>query len=110
MIKYDADYSGKPARDDIDVEDTVGIDLGITRFIHDSDGRAFRPLDETEERKRIEKRHQALSRKERESNNWTEVRRRLDERTSNYRTSAKRVSNFSLPPIRNDTTPCSSKI
>ena len=88
MVEYDADYPEKSAVEDIDVEDTVGIDLGITKFIHDSDGRAFRPLDEEEDRERIDKRHQSVSRKEHESNNWNEARRRLArayERVSNKR-------------------------
>jgi len=88
MVEYEADYPENPAVEDINVEDTVGIDLGITKFTHDSDGRAFRPLDEEEDRERIEKRHQAVSRKEHESNNWHEARRRLArayERLSNKR-------------------------
>lgn len=88
MVEYDADYPEKPAVEDIDVEDTVGIDLGITKFIHDSDGRAFAPLDEETDRDRIDKRHQAVSRKEHESNNWNKARRRLArayERLSNKR-------------------------
>ncbi|THE65701.1 transposase [Salinadaptatus halalkaliphilus] len=88
MVEYDADYPEKPAVEDIDIKDTVGIDLGITKFIHDSDGRAFAPLDETGDRERIETRHQAVSRKERESNNWNKARQRLArayERLSNKR-------------------------
>ena len=88
MVEYDADYPEKPAVEDIDVEDTIGIDLGITKFIHDSDGRAFQPLDEEKDRERIEKRHQAVSRKEHESNNWNKARQRLAkayERLSNRR-------------------------
>ena len=88
MVEYDTDYPEQPAVKDIDVEDTVGIDLGITKFIHDSDGRAFRPLDEGEDRERIEKRHHAVSRKEHESNNWNKARQRLAkayERLSNKR-------------------------
>ena len=77
MIEYDADYSEKTPVEDIDVEDTVGIDLGIMKFIHDSDGREFAPLDEEEDRERIDKRHQTVSRKEQESNNWNKARQRL---------------------------------
>jgi len=88
MVEYDADYPEKAGVEDIDVEDTVGIDLGITKFIHDSDGRAFAPLDEEPDRERIEKRHRSLSRKERESHNWKKARQRLArayERLSNKR-------------------------
>jgi len=88
MVEYDADYPEKPAVENIAVEDTVGIDLGITKFIHDSDGRVFRPLDGEVDRERIDKRHQAVSRKEHESNNWNKARQRLAkayERLSNKR-------------------------
>lgn len=88
MVEYNAEYPEKPAVEDIDIKDTVGIDLGITKFIHDSDGRAFRPLDEEQDRERIEKRHQTVSRKEHESNNWNKARQRLArayERLSNKR-------------------------
>jgi len=90
MVEYDANYPEKPAVEDIDVEDTVGIDLGITKFIHDSDGRAFRPLDEDADRERIEKRHRSVSRKTYESNNWNTARQRLAkayDRLSNRRSS-----------------------
>ncbi|WP_303704174.1 hypothetical protein [Haloquadratum walsbyi] len=46
VVEYDADYPDKPAADSICVEDTVGIDLGVTTFIHDSDNRVFARLDE----------------------------------------------------------------
>jgi putative transposase len=88
IVEYDADYPEKPAIENINVEDTVGIDLGITKFIHDSDGRAFRPLDEEDDRDRIDTRHQAVSRKEHESNNWNKARQQLArayERLSNKR-------------------------
>ena len=88
MVEYDADYPEKPAMEDIAVEDTVGIDLGITKFIYDSDGRVFVPLDEGDDRELIEKRHQSVSRKEHESNNWNKARQRLArayERLSNKR-------------------------
>lgn len=76
-VNYEPNYHDKPAIDAINPEDTVGIDLGITKFIHDSTGRAVLPLDEEQARRRIEKRHQAVSRKEYESNNWDKARQRL---------------------------------
>ena len=63
--------------EDIEIEDTVGIDLGITKFIHDSDGRAVFPADGRTDHERIEKRHQAISRNDHESNNWETKRQRL---------------------------------
>lgn len=76
-VKYDADYPEKPPVESIDPDDTVGIDLGITKFIHDSTGRAVLPLDEEADRERIEKRHRDVSRKEYDSNNWNKARQRL---------------------------------
>ena len=88
MVEYDTDYPEKPAIEDIDVADTVGIDLGITKFIHDSDGRAFAPLNEGADRERIEKRHRSLSRKQHGSNNWEKARQSLArayDRLNNHR-------------------------
>ncbi|WP_431358877.1 RNA-guided endonuclease InsQ/TnpB family protein [Halovenus amylolytica] len=36
VVEYDPEYPDEPAVEDIDPADTVGIDLGITKFIHDS--------------------------------------------------------------------------
>jgi len=52
VVEYDAGYSEKPAVEDIDPEDTVGIDLGVTKFIHDSENRSFESLDEHHDRER----------------------------------------------------------
>ena len=88
VVDYDESNPEKPDIDNIDIEDTVGIDLGITNFIHDSDGRAIKPLDEEQDRSRIEKRHQHLDCKEHGSNNWNEARQELSkayQRLSNKR-------------------------
>jgi len=77
VVDYDPEYPDKPAVEDIDPAETVGIDLGITKFIHDSDGRSFEPLDEQRDRDRIERRHRNLSRKEHGSNNWEKARQKL---------------------------------
>ncbi|MEF8781921.1 MAG: transposase [Haloarculaceae archaeon] len=77
VVDYDPEYPDSPAIEDIDPEDTVGIDLGITSLIHDSEDRSFTRLDEEEDRRRIERRHRDLSRKEHESNNWEKARRSL---------------------------------
>jgi putative transposase len=77
VVEYDADYPDKPAVEDIAVEETVGIDLGITKFVHDSVNRAFARLDEETDRERIEKRHRSLSRKQHESANWNRARQSL---------------------------------
>ncbi|MEF8779057.1 MAG: transposase [Haloferacaceae archaeon] len=69
----------KPAPEDIDAEDTVGIDLGVLNFIYDSDGRSIRRLDFSDERERLDREQRSLSRKQYESNNWEKQRRRVAE-------------------------------
>ena len=92
VTDYDADHPEKPAVDDIDVEDTVGIDLGITKFIHDSENRTFARLDEEDDRERIDRRHRDLSSKKYGSKNWEKARKalakayqRLNNRREDYR-------------------------
>jgi putative transposase len=70
---------GKPAVEDIDAEETVGLDLGVLNFIHNSDGRSIGRLDLSDERKRLEREQRSLSRKQYESNNWEQQRRRVAE-------------------------------
>jgi putative transposase len=48
VVDHDPEYPEKPAVETIQLEDTVGIDLGILKFTHDSDGNAVTPLDESE--------------------------------------------------------------
>lgn len=76
-IEDETTHPDKPAISEIDKTETVGIDLGITKFIHDSEGRKFSPLDESNNLSRIEKRHRSLSRKEYQSNNWVKARQKL---------------------------------
>lgn len=88
VVDRDVEYPEKPAVEDIQPKDTVGIDLGALKFVHDSNGVAVTPLDEAEDRERIEKRHRALSRKEHGSANWEKARVKLAEayeRLSNRR-------------------------
>lgn len=77
VVEYDPDYPSKPPVEAIEPDDTTGIDLGIMKLVHDSNGRGIKPLDETEERRRIEKLHRTLSRKTKGSNNWERARRKL---------------------------------
>ena len=65
--------------DNIDVEDTVGLDLGVLNFIYDSDGRSIGRLGLSDERDRLEREQRSLSRKQYESRNWEEQRRRVAE-------------------------------
>jgi hypothetical protein len=46
VVDYDAEYPDKPTVEDISVEETVGIHLGITKLIHDSKNCTFAHLDE----------------------------------------------------------------
>jgi putative transposase len=67
----------KPVVEDIDSEDTVGLDFGVLNFIHDSDGRSVGRLDLSDERERLKREQRSLSRKTYESNNWQKQRRRV---------------------------------
>ncbi|MFP8890007.1 RNA-guided endonuclease InsQ/TnpB family protein [Natrialbaceae archaeon A-CW2] len=69
----------KPDAEGIDAENTVGLDLGVLHFIHDSDGRSIGRLDLSADRERLEREQRSLSRKEYESNNWERQRRRVAE-------------------------------
>ncbi len=48
----------------------VGIDVGILKYAHDTDGTAIGSLDLSGERARLEREQRALSRKEHDSNHW----------------------------------------
>jgi len=76
-LNVEQDTPEKPAPSEIDTEDTVGLDLGILKFIHDSAGRQVSRLDLSTDRERLEREHRNLSRKEHRSNNWERQRRRV---------------------------------
>ena len=67
----------KPAVENIKPADTVGLDLGVLNFIHDSEGRSIGKLDLADERERLEREQRSLSRKTYESNNWEKQRRHV---------------------------------
>ncbi|MCD2201022.1 transposase [Halobacterium sp. KA-4] len=73
------DTPDKPDPENIDPDDTVGLDLGIVNFIHDSDGRSVNRLDLSDERECLEREQRSLSRKEYKSNNWEKQRQRVAE-------------------------------
>ena len=58
-------------------DEMVGIDVGILKCAHDTDGTAVESPDLSEERDRLEREQRKLSRKEYESNNWETQRRRV---------------------------------
>ncbi len=78
-FNVEQDTSEKPNPEDIDTTDTVGIDLGITSFIYDSDGRTIDRLDFSADRDRLEREQRNLSRKQYGSNNWEKRRRQVAE-------------------------------
>src|SRR6056297_2629091 len=60
-------------------EKCVGIDVGILKYAHDTDGTAVGSLDLSDERDRLEREQRKLSRKQHGSNNWENQRRRVAE-------------------------------
>ena len=58
-------------------EECVGIDVGILKYVHDSDGFAVGSLDLSDDRDRLEREQRSLSRKEHGSNNWECQRRQV---------------------------------
>jgi putative transposase len=57
----------------------VGTDVGILKYVHDTDGRAVSSLDLQDERERLEHKQRSLSRKQQGSNNWERQRCRVAE-------------------------------
>jgi len=78
-IEMDTEPPAKPSLKGIDTDEMVGIDVGILKYVHDTDGTAVEPLDLSEERDRLEREQRKLSRKEYESNNWETQRQRVAE-------------------------------
>ena len=69
----------KPSLDEIDADQMVGIDVGILKYAHDTDGTAVESLDLREERDRLEREQRKLSRKEYGSTNWEKQRQKVAE-------------------------------
>ncbi|WP_324760120.1 RNA-guided endonuclease InsQ/TnpB family protein [Haloarcula sp. GH36] len=78
-IEMDTEPLAKPSLEDIDTDEMVGIDVGILKYVHDTDGVAVQSLDLSEERDRLEREQRTLSRKEYESNNWENQRQTVAE-------------------------------
>ncbi|RBI60806.1 transposase [halophilic archaeon] len=72
-VEVDRKTSEKP---DI-LTDVVGIDVGILKYAHDTDGTAVESLDLSDERERLEREQRKLSRKQHGSNNYEKQRRRV---------------------------------
>ncbi len=73
----DKEEPAKPSLEDVDADDMVGIDVGILKYAHDTNGTAVGSLDLSDERDRLEREQRKLSRKEHRSNNWEKQRRRV---------------------------------
>ena len=78
-LNVEGDTPEKPEPSEIDTDDTVGIDLGISTFIHDSKGRQINRLDMSSDRERLQREQRNLSRKEHGSNNWEKQRKTVAE-------------------------------
>jgi putative transposase len=61
-------------------ENAVGIDVGILKYVHDTDGTAVGSLDLSHERGRLESAQRSLSRKEHGSNRYEKQRRKVARR------------------------------
>ncbi|OYR59774.1 transposase, partial [Halorubrum ezzemoulense] len=78
-IEMDTKSPAKSSLENIDTAEMVGIDVGILKYAHDTDGTAVESLKLSEERDRLEREQRNLSRKEHGSNNWENQRRRVAE-------------------------------
>ena len=67
----------KPGLDEIGPQDCVGVDLGITNYIHTSDNLTVGTLDLSDEYERLRREQRKLSRKERGSHNWEDQRQQV---------------------------------
>ena len=67
----------KPSLDAVTPEDCIGVDLGITSYIHTSENLSVEPLDLSDEYDRYAREQRKLARKEHESNNWEAQRQKV---------------------------------
>jgi putative transposase len=75
-VETDPDAPPKPD----EPERCVGIDVGILKFTHDTDGHAVGSLDLSAEEERLEHEQRVLSRKEHGSNNYRRQQRKVARR------------------------------
>ena len=78
-IEMNTEPPAKPPLEDIDTGDMVGVDVGILKYAHDTDGTAVESLEFSAEHGRVEREQRKLSRKEYGSNNWEKQRQRVAE-------------------------------
>ncbi|WP_273837741.1 transposase [Halococcus sp. PRR34] len=77
-LQLDTDTEAPPKPDE--PERCVGIDVGILKYTHDTDGTAVGSLDLSDEQERLKHEQRVLSRKEHGSNNYREQQRKVARR------------------------------
>ncbi len=90
-------------------EKCVGIDVGILKYAHDTDGMAVGSLDLSDERERLKREQRKLSRKQHGSNNYEKQRRRVGSVTPTSDGSAATSCTSSRTTTRESTTSWLSK-
>ena len=76
---FGAEVDREPPQKPDPPKNVVGIDVGILKYAPDTDGHAIESVDLSDERDRLEREQQKLSRKEHRSNNYEKQRRRVAE-------------------------------
>ncbi|RJX49956.1 RNA-guided endonuclease InsQ/TnpB family protein [Halonotius pteroides] len=77
---FGIDVDEAPPEKPANPEECVGIDVGILKYVHDTDGTAVESLDLSDERDRLERSQRDLSQKEHGSANWEKQRQDVAER------------------------------
>ena len=77
LVTSIVDTPQKPAVSEIEVQDCVGVDLGICSYIHTSDNLAVDTLDLSDEYDRYSREQRKLERKEHGSSNWEKQRQKV---------------------------------
>jgi putative transposase len=75
FVTFGIETPDEPPEKPDDPEKVVGIDVGILKYVHDTDDLAVGSLDLSYERDRLEREQRKLSRKEHGSVNWEQQRR-----------------------------------
>ncbi|AGB33718.1 IS200/IS605 family element transposase accessory protein TnpB (plasmid) [Halolamina sp. CBA1230] len=76
---FGVEVDREPPEKPDELTDVVGIDVGILKYAHDTDGHAVESLNLSDERKRLEREQRKLSRKQHGSANYERQRRRVAE-------------------------------
>jgi putative transposase len=82
---FGVEVDREPPEKPDELTDVVGIDVGILKYAHDTDGIVVDSLDFSDERERLEREQRKLSRKEYGSNNYEKQCRRVAECHANLR-------------------------